>query len=287
MNCDRFQTIVGDLACNEHGNTGRGVPAEALVMDATDRADALAHVGGCDHCRQLFTDQNDLSEKLRSVAERMRFVQAPARVEQQLLATFRDQTSVRSPRPHWGYWVGAAAAALLISFGLLAWRLQVASTRSSPAEAKSNSAIAPPSQAPKQEQLPSVKIAGNQSNITPPIKLSAQPSNAPAPKTSRSRRHPGSSQLAKRADARPSIVEPAAAVATNAETNEIVTEFVSVGYGNAMDLQDGGQLVRVELPRSALARFGLPMNMNRVDEKVKADVLVGADGLARAIRFVQ
>jgi 2-polyprenyl-6-methoxyphenol hydroxylase-like FAD-dependent oxidoreductase len=29
------------------------------------------------------------------------------------------------------------------------------------------------------------------------------------------------------------------------------------------------------------------MNMNRADEKITADVLVGADGLARAIRFVQ
>ncbi|MEP6706760.1 MAG: hypothetical protein ABJC05_04545, partial [Pyrinomonadaceae bacterium] len=163
----------------------------------------------------------------------------------------------------------------------------VAATRSSTAEANSNSAIVPPSQAPKQEQLPSVKIAGNPSNTATPIQLSTRSPSAPAPKASRTRRHPASSQLAKRAEAKPSGLEPAAAVPTNAETNEIVTEFVSVGYGSAIDLQDGGQLVRVELPRSALARFGLPMNMNRVDEKVTADVLVGADGLARAIRFVQ
>jgi len=68
---------------------------------------------------------------------------------------------------------------------------------------------------------------------------------------------------------------------------EIATDFVPVGYGSALDLRDGGgQLVRVELPRSALTRFGLPMNMNRADERVKADVLVGPDGLPRAIRFV-
>jgi len=45
--------------------------------------------------------------------------------------------------------------------------------------------------------------------------------------------------------------------------------------------------VRVELPRSALANFGLPVNMDRYNEKVKADVLVGVDGLAHAIRFIQ
>jgi hypothetical protein len=52
-------------------------------------------------------------------------------------------------------------------------------------------------------------------------------------------------------------------------------------------LQDGGHIVRVELPRSALVRFGLPVNMDRMNEKVKADVWLGVDGLAHAIRFVQ
>ena len=66
----------------------------------------------------------------------------------------------------------------------------------------------------------------------------------------------------------------------------ITADRTALTEGSALDLQDGGQLVRVELPRSALARFGLPMNMDRADERIKADVLVGADGLARAIRFV-
>jgi hypothetical protein len=70
-------------------------------------------------------------------------------------------------------------------------------------------------------------------------------------------------------------------------TAEITTDFMPVGYASATTLQDGGQLVRVELPRSALVAFGLPMNVNRYDEKVKADVFFSADGMARAIRFVQ
>jgi hypothetical protein len=60
-----------------------------------------------------------------------------------------------------------------------------------------------------------------------------------------------------------------------------------LGYMNAASLQDGGQIVRVELPRSALANFGFPVNMDRYNEKVKADVVLGVDGLAHAIRFVQ
>jgi hypothetical protein len=76
------------------------------------------------------------------------------------------------------------------------------------------------------------------------------------------------------------------AVADSTE-REIVTDFLPVGYTSSMNLQDGGQIVRVELPRSTLATFGLPVNMDRYHERVKADVLFGADGQARAIRFVQ
>jgi hypothetical protein len=55
----------------------------------------------------------------------------------------------------------------------------------------------------------------------------------------------------------------------------------------SVEQMDGGQVMRVELPRSALISFGLPMDMERATERVKADVVVGNDGLARAIRFVR
>ena len=69
--------------------------------------------------------------------------------------------------------------------------------------------------------------------------------------------------------------------------NEIATDFLPVTYGGVANLADGGRMVRIELPRSAMASFGLPVNMDRANELVKADVLVGVDGLAHAIRFVQ
>ena len=47
------------------------------------------------------------------------------------------------------------------------------------------------------------------------------------------------------------------------------------------------QFVRVKLPRSALQVFGLPMNMERAREPVQADVMLGEDGRALAVRFVR
>jgi len=70
-------------------------------------------------------------------------------------------------------------------------------------------------------------------------------------------------------------------------TKEIATDFIPLSYMNPATLQEGGQIIRVQLPRSGLANFGLPVNMDRYNKKVKADVLYGVDGTARAIRFVQ
>ena len=48
-----------------------------------------------------------------------------------------------------------------------------------------------------------------------------------------------------------------------------------------------GMVVRVELPRSAPALVGLPIPGGDVSGTVTADVVLGQDGVARAIRFVQ
>jgi hypothetical protein len=66
---------------------------------------------------------------------------------------------------------------------------------------------------------------------------------------------------------------------------EIVTEFFPLmdpapPFGR-------GQLLRVELPASAMEMVGLPVREDYLEYPVQADVLVGEDGLLRAIRFVK
>ena len=97
--------------------------------------------------------------------------------------------------------------------------------------------------------------------------------------------NPGFNKKAQVAAHRHSGVRQALTPAIN-QPKEIATDFISLTYG-APEVGADAQLVRMELPRSAMASFGLPVNMDRADQRVKADVLLGADGLARAIRFVQ
>ncbi|HLM54975.1 MAG TPA: hypothetical protein VK422_02535, partial [Pyrinomonadaceae bacterium] len=68
---------------------------------------------------------------------------------------------------------------------------------------------------------------------------------------------------------------------------EVMTEFFPVAQGGGLASGEGGHIVRVELPRSALAAYGLPVNVENAAARVKADVLLGEDGTARAIRFVR
>lgn len=71
------------------------------------------------------------------------------------------------------------------------------------------------------------------------------------------------------------------------EYDEIATGFIPLMNGGQLSSDDAGHVVRVELPRTALASFGLPVNADQMGGRVKADVLMGADGIARAIRFVR
>lgn len=74
----------------------------------------------------------------------------------------------------------------------------------------------------------------------------------------------------------------APAVARPAESSD----FVALSYGEDLGELDSLQVVDVELPRTALAAFGLPAGEAAEGGLVKAEVIVGYDGVARAIRLV-
>jgi len=68
---------------------------------------------------------------------------------------------------------------------------------------------------------------------------------------------------------------------------EVATEFLPLTFAAESAAPESGHLVRVTIPRSALVAMGLPMNVERAGELVRAEVFIGDDGLARAIRFIQ
>ena len=251
MNCQKFETVVSELARGQ-------------MMAAEQRAEALAHTDMCDDCAARLSDEQMLTLGLQSLAADMDAVEAPRSVEAKLLEAFRARevvVSIAKRQSSSRYWLAAIAAMLLIAISLVvfSWSKRPASD---------------PRVAGKQEEpqpKPEVIHKSNEQVV--------QEVNKPAvdgvPRFKPKRIRP---VRLRRADT---------ASVANHVTKEVATDFIPLSYMSAASLQEGGQIIRVQLPRSALANFGLPVNMDRYNEKVKADVLYGVDGMARAIRFVQ
>ena len=73
--------------------------------------------------------------------------------------------------------------------------------------------------------------------------------------------------------------------ATNTKKSaEIKTEFIALSY--ARD-PESGQIVRVRVPSSMMVSLGLVVSVEKPSDLVDAEVLVGDDGLTRAIRFIR
>ena len=252
MNCQRFEDVVNDIAREQ-------------IIDAAARAAALRHSDGCEPCAIRLENERTISLQLRGLAESMESDGAPERVEQRLLVAFDKFARKQFPAPvvsvqyyRSPYMIGAIAAALLIVFGLFAIHSFV------PAAKESSAQLIALTSWPSS--------TGTTIPLRPPIVLQQPGRPATPARKSSIRRGNGAS---------------AKASTTNPGNIEIATDFIPVTYGGAANLADGGRMVRVELPRSAMASFGLPVNMDRANEKVKADVLMGVDGLAHAIRFVR
>jgi hypothetical protein len=78
-------------------------------------------------------------------------------------------------------------------------------------------------------------------------------------------------------------VAPVAPPATEEETDG----FYPLPEAEALPAVENAMVVRVQLPVSSLQLMGVPVNAESADLNVQADLLLGQDGLARAVRLVE
>jgi len=233
--------------------------ARDQMMDAATRVQALAHSDDCVSCAVQLSAQQHLTSNLRELVAATKDEIASPVVWERLNAAFNSRrlTHAKSNRRRGIYAAGAIAAMLILALGLV----QVARYRQSTnvqATIAANFYPALPAQTVNERKEKNVIVAVKQKppvvrhRLSPPSPLSTTPRGLTTP---------------------------------NNQPKEVATDFILLTYDGEVGSE--AQLVRMELPRSAMASFGLPVNMDRADQRVKADVLLGADGLARAIRFVQ
>jgi len=248
MNCHDFEKLALALARNS-------------LPDATARDQGLIHTEVCNHCAARLAQERALLARVRAVAAEMAGEEPPARVDALLVAAFRAQTvatasSIVIParsrvgrRFSWKLAAVAAGILILISVMAIIWK----STNSRMPQREDRVVAPTPLNTPGPRAEPPVgrdQVAGE------------RPKNLPK----RVRRHA-------------SVKSP--------DEAEVVTQFFSLREGEDLTTLDSLQVVRVELPGSALGEVGLPVDPETMNEPVKADVVLGQDGLARAIRFVR
>jgi hypothetical protein len=263
MNCREFENVVNDLAC-------------AKLIGAASRVEGVAHVENCGRCASRLADERALSAGLKSLAASDEAKAAPSSVEAALLKAFHAQSSnPPAPRlpvrpktwPRWvpggvPRWVMVAAAAILIAFSFIIYR----ATRNEPR--KDNNAHITKTPPPQPVVKPEEQVAKDNGE-------SESPRESRAPQARRGNRP----RLNK-----PFIID---SMTTYAEDSGDATDFFPLSYGGDQKPMERGEVIRVQMPSSALIAFGLPVNVERADTPVKADLLVGEDGMARAIRFVR
>ena len=258
MNCEGLGNVVVELA--------RSQPLEAGIRDQ-----ALAHCSVCDSCARRWDAENALSVGLQALGAEMKTTTVSQHLEQSLMSAFRQQTGAQPVLNRWSYLAIAAALIIAATLSIAVFRTRESQTQ--PVEYHAQAL--PPNVTP-----PPVTITPSDepdATTHPPVK----------PKTPKRAANNRSNKRRHSVSISPTFVSVVVGSVTDSDSPEIASPFVPLSYTNAANLQEGAQVMRVELPRYAMARFGLPVNMERYDERVKADVWVGADGLARAIRFVQ
>ena len=180
------------------------------------------HLAECPECAARMRRQRNLAGGLRAVADTLGYLQAPPRVEERVLAAFRQQSGGLPAAARGRRWIPAAAwaaaLAAMIAIGVLVIR----------------------------------------------------------------QRQPEATQPAPKGGMEVAMVE-APAVATGTDEEGFLPLPGAAQLAPAGDLD----LVRVELPRSAMMQVGIEVSPERATETVQADVMVGPDGLARSVRFLE
>lgn len=195
-----------------------------------------SHVAECPACAVQWESHSSLGAGLRSLAEELRRVEAPPRVEAGLIAAFRSQA--RSQGRHAGLswwtpvfaWASTAAAMIALAFTLL--------------------------------------------RTVPPNTV--KPGTVAAP-------HRTAQPIAQWA----AVETPAAADADQDEDSAGLGDgFIRLPNAARIEPNEDVNVVRVEVTGSAMIAMGLPVSEDRASETLLADVALGPDGMARAVRFV-
>lgn len=254
---------------------------KAFRQDAMNRSDyaegakaaeARTHLESCPTCGDWLERQRRVSSSLDGLAAAMAQERAGARVEAELLREFRrfsvDLHDAPSPFRHWLWIPAATAACAVVVFGIVMLQRPIVTTPPTRA-----AAIAPPRLVREpRPTTPSPRAAR-------PAGRSVAPKATPAP--------PPEVALGADEDAGVSVEAEAWVSVAEIVESDPAAPFVPLRPGDATASLEGGHVVQVQISPTALRSAGIPAGTENGLASVRADVVVGQDGIARAIRLVR
>lgn len=233
---------------HELDRPGSGAPAK--VQNSESEA-ALAHAESCSRCAKLLTEVEGLNFALRAIASQAAQERAPVRVEAALLRAFRQQAAAGRREKARREWRTLARLKAYAWYG-----------------AASVAAVA---------AVFAIGLIRGWLRTTPqtPVSKSLTAQSAKPTKSPLQIGH--------------AVVEPKGA-RENASTGEAASDeandFYALPYADDLASLDGGAVIRVNVPRSDLVAWGLPVQGMGGAEAIPADLVVSADGTPQAIRLV-
>jgi hypothetical protein len=267
MNCVSFATIITELARDQ-------------IVEAHLREAALEHPQYCAVCANRFANEMALTAGLRAFAAETAAIRPSNKIETVLLDAFRSQIvvigesstkevlSIVKPTVAWSKFAMAAAAIILIaltSITVIAIRAQRNHA------ARSNDIAKAGTPKPEVSNSTSTNNSGSQSGSV---------------------KDDNQNNILVSSDHKIKTVQHRIKNGRNREVALVNNPDPTAGFISLTQAADfmpleSGQIVKVEMPRAALLAIGLPVNAQRAGESIKAELLVGQDGIARAIRFLQ
>ncbi len=259
MTCQEFRSYFENLK-------------DMVSRQQSDSAEAAAHTTICAACAQFIEEQVELAAGVRMLRESV--PEFPASLDATVLANYGAfaAPAVRAaripPRRRISLvaafeWTAAVVVAIVIA--ALALRLFFPPVEVSPT----------PDRVTTQQVQPAPKSP-------PPSQAKTQQSNAisrPSTTVAKAKRKPAAFQAPAR-----ELAESNAPDIRSHSADPVAVEFQSLMYCDALSCGGPMEMIRVQLPPSAVS---LAPAWRQTSGVVYADVLVGPDGIARGIRIVQ
>jgi anti-sigma factor RsiW len=212
----------------------------------------LAHVSECPICAAQLAGERSLSAALRGLAEDAAAESAPDALEERLVRVFVSEKAPALPVPGGARirWWLPLAAGLVLAAGAVGW------WRSGDVEPRTVPSPSPP---PSTQASKPAAAPGPETSFTPlPVPIERGAPGKPAKPSVRRQPH---------------VLRPAG--------------FMAIPAASGLPDFESGEIVRVEIPLTSLPSYGIEIVPDAKRTPVQADLLVGQDGQARAIRLVR